>query len=257
MRKAKSIKKSEAVSADKKLSAPRKPSRGRGLIRYDALVDATEQLLQSEDPDEVGLYRIAEQAGVPPASVYHFFPTKEAAFTALAMRIMDQLLDVHHEPIHARDVQTWQDLFRLDSTRACSFYNNHPAGLKIFYGGYGGVDARRIDEAATAKLAHAGYARLDKLFHMPFVRNPDFKFSCRLSILDSIWSSSVQRYGLITDEYHEEAVTACLAYSRTFLPDRIEQRDEFRALVEADGTVEIPFEDFSAPLEPAADNDGN
>lgn len=245
MAKAKPVQKINVENSAKRPSAPRKPARGRGLLRYDALVDATEFLLQTEDPDEVGLYRIAEQAGVPPASVYHFFPTKEAAFTALAIRIMDQLLEAHREPIRARDIQTWQDLFRMDCTRGKNFYNSHPAGLKIFYGGYGGVDARRIDEAATTRLSSAIYARMNTIFHMPYMRNPELKFACRMVILDAIWSISVQRYGYITDEFHEEAVVACLAYSRTYFPEQIELRDEFRAAVEADAMLTIPFEDFS------------
>ena len=215
------------------------------MIRYDALIDATEALLQTEDPDEVGLYRIAEQAGVPPASVYHFFPTKEAAFTALAMRIMDQLLEVHNEPIKARDVQSWQDLFRFDAARGRDFYNAHPAGLKIFYGGYGGVDARRIDEAATVKLAHASYSRLNKIFHMPYIRDPQFKFACRMGILDALWSASVQKHGLILDNYHDEAVVASIAYAKTYLPEQIEPRDDFRELIERDGFVSIPFSEFA------------
>lgn len=229
---------------EKKPGAPRKPSRGRGLIRYDALVEATESLLQTEDPDEVGLYRIAEQADVPPASVYHFFPTKEAAFTALAMRIMDQLLEVHNQPIRAQEIQTWQDLFRFDAKRGMDFYNDHPAGLKIFYGGYGGVDARRIDEAATVKLGHASYARLNKIFHMPFIRDPQFKFTSRLGILDAFWGASVQKFGCITEEYNEEAMTAIIAYARTYLPDRVEPRAEFQELIDSDGLVHIPFADF-------------
>lgn len=255
MVKAKQVRKIAVENAAKRPSTPRKPARGRGLLRYDALVDATEFLLQSEDPDEVGLYRIAEQAGVPPASVYHFFPTKEAAFTALAMRIIDQLLKAHHEPIRARDINSWQDLFRMDCLRGKNFYNSHPAGLKIFYGGYGGVDARRIDEATSSRMAHASYARLDTIFHMPFMRNPEFRFACRMAMLDAIWSVSVQHHGYITDEFHEEAMVACLAYSRTFFPERLELRDEFRALVESDGMVSIPYDDFlpdaqARPAEP-------
>ncbi len=245
MKKLKQSVKADFDNTEKRPSTPRKPSRGRGLIRYDALVDATEKLLQSEDPDEVGLYRIAEVAGVPPASVYHFFPTKEAAFTALAMKIIDQLLEVHNQPIRARDVQTWQDLFRFDSRRGADFYNDHPAGLKIFYGGYGGVDARRIDEAATSKLAHASYARLNKIFHMPYIRDPQFKFASRMGILDAFWSASVQKHGTITDKYHDEAVAASIAYAKTYLPEQIEPRDEFRELIEKDGFVSIPFSAFA------------
>ena len=48
----------------KRREGPRAPSRGRGVARYGALLDATDALLQVENPDTIGLYQIAEQAGV-------------------------------------------------------------------------------------------------------------------------------------------------------------------------------------------------
>jgi AcrR family transcriptional regulator len=243
---AKSATKQKAVpkDAERRPNAPRQPARGRGQTRYAALVEATEILLQTESPDGVGLYRIAEQAGVPPASVYHFFPTKEAAFTALANRMADELMEVHRAPMRARDVQTWQSLFRVDAGRARDFYNRNPAALKIFYGGYGGVDARRVDETITYRLASAVYQRMDRIFHMPFIREPARKFVCRMAILDAIWGVSVQLHGTITDDYHEDALYACITYSQQIFPEVMELRDDFLALVESDGTITIPFEDF-------------
>lgn len=235
----------------KRTSGPRQPARGRGQLRYDALVDATEELLRTDDPDEVGLYRIAERAGVPPASVYHFFPTKEAAFTALAMRTMEQLVAVHREPIPADQIQSWQQLFRVDAGRARDFYNTHPAGLKIFYGGYGGVDARNIDENTSLKLATASYARMDSIYYMPFMREPEAKFKSRMAILDAIWSLSVRKHGTINDEYFEESYLACTAYSRTFLPDRIELRPALIEAIAAGSLMSISYEKFVDEDEPA------
>lgn len=237
-------KKIEQGTAVRRENAPRQPSRGRGLLRFEALVDATEVLLQTENPDEVGLYRIAEQAGVPPASVYHFFPTKEAAFTALANRVADRLMLVHRAPLRARDIQTWQALFQIDTGRARDFYNANPAALKIFYGGYGGVDARSVDLSIIRRISGAAYRRMDHIYHMPFIRDPARKFACRLAILDAIWAVSVQIYGRITDEYHQEALIACTAYSRQIFPEYMEMRDSFLELVESDAVITIPFEDF-------------
>lgn len=231
-------------------SGPRKPARGRGVLRYDVLVDATERLLRTEDPDEIGLYRIAEEAQVPPASVYHFFPTKEAAYTALAMRVMDELVAQHREPIPAERIQTWQNLFRIDIDRARNFYNDHAAGLKILYGGYGGVDARDVDRAVSSRLSHASYARLSTIFHMPFLHEPETKFENRMAILDAIWSLSVRKCGYINDEYHEEAYQACIAYTRTFLPERVEIKDVLKNAVLLKQTICLPYDSFMVDAQP-------
>lgn len=225
--------KSTSAVADKKRvrrASPRAPSRGRGVARFASLLDATNELLQVQSPDMIGLYQIAERAGVPPASVYHFFPTKEAAYVALAARYCDEILHVHSEPIEARRLQSWQDLFYIDLRRAMDYFNSHPPALKILYGGYGGVEARNIDKVFVRKLASVNYDRLNQIFHMPVMSDAEKKFEVRLSILDSIWEISVRRNGYITEEYFEEAFRACNAYMRLFLPERAERRD---ALIEA------------------------
>ncbi len=56
-------------------------------------------------PDDIGLYQIAEEAGVPPASTYHFFPTKDAAFLALAQRYLDGFVAASAEPIDAVELK--------------------------------------------------------------------------------------------------------------------------------------------------------
>lgn len=222
--------------------APRRPARGRGQKRYEALIDATEFLLRSEDPDEVGLYRIAEQADVPPASVYHFFPTREAAFTAVAIRVTERLLEVHRAPVRARQILSWQALFELDVGRAREFFTSNPAGMKILYGGYGGIDSGNVDRAVSTRIAISAYDRLNRLFHMPFMREASRMFEVRLAILDSLWSLSVRRHGSITQQYFDESLQACLSYSRTFLPERLELRDVLREAAAGDGLVVAGFE---------------
>lgn len=227
---------------------PRSPSRGRGLLRYAALLDATAALLQTENPDTIGLYQIAERAGVPPASVYHFFPTKEAAYVALAERYLHGLMAVHREPVDARIALTWQGLVRNDMQRAMEFYNAHVPMNKILYGGYGGVEARNIDEIFTKKITASHYARLDRIYYMPMIKNPEAKFGIRLSILDAIWALSVRQHGKITEAYFEESYKACIAYSRLYLPEYIEPREW---LLEAAGrgeNVQLGFDvDPDAP----------
>lgn len=174
---------------------------------------------------EIGVYQIAEAAGVPAASVYHFFPTKEAAFIALAQRYADQLFEVHRAPIEACLIRNWTDLFEIDARRAMEFYNANVPALTIFYGGHAGVETREIDRVTTSSMSKLAYGRLDKIFHMPFLSHPEIKFTARMNILDAIWSMSVRQEGYIAEDYHQEAISACHAYSQSFLPGRLEKRE--------------------------------
>jgi AcrR family transcriptional regulator len=234
--------KAVAEAKRKRLDGPRVPARGRGKARFATLLDATEALLDKSDPDAVGLYQIAEKAGIPPASVYHFFPTKEAAYEALAERLVRQVLNLHKAPIAARRLQNWQDLFRIDIDRARDFYNSHPPAAKIFYGGYVGVDAKKIDKIAADQISSTNYDRLNRVFHMPFLKDPRRFFEVRLGILDAIWTISVRRHGHITDDLHEEAFRACIAYSGLYLPTTIERREYLVTAAERDQSIVLPFE---------------
>lgn len=226
----------------KQSPGPRTPSRGRGLRRHAALLDATEILLASHGPEEIGLYQIAEQANVPPPSVYHFFPSKEAAFEALARRLTTQLLEVHHRPIDARRITNWPDLFRIDIDRARAFYNSSPPALKIFYGGSGGVDAQAIDRITADAITANSYDRLNMIFHVPYLSDRQRMFQIRLAILDAIWTMSVRSHGRIADEEHEEAFRACIAYSRLSLPDYLEPRPLLTEAARRGQQLLLPFD---------------
>jgi len=206
--------------------------RGRGILRYGALVEATERLLLNNSPDAVGLYQIAEEAGVPPASVYHFFPTKEAAFLALARTYLDEFIRLGEGPVPIAELHSWQDLIRIDMGRGKDFYNDHPPAMKILYGGYGGVETREVDSLYNLRIAESLSRRLNTVFHMPISRNTVSMFENCLAIIDGIWTISYRRYGTITDEYYNEALKACNAYCRLYLPETVELREDYHSAAE-------------------------
>lgn len=209
----------------KRPAGPRKPSRGRGVARFSALLQATEELLAQFNPDEIGLYQIAEKAGIPAPSVYHFFPTKEAAFDAFAESFSERILDAHRAPIDARSIHNWTDLYRLDYKRARAAYNASKPALKTFYGGYGGVAAKSIDDLMRRDLSMRGFDRVNFVFDMPRIDNYVRMTANRMGIVDSFWTTSVRELGYISDDYHEEAIEAAIAYSRLYLPAYTQPRE--------------------------------
>lgn len=228
-----------ALDTRRQRARPRSPSRDRGVARFNALLDAADTLLGQNSPDDIGLYQIAEAAGVPPASVYHFFPTKEAAFVALVQRYIEGFAEIGKQPIECARLHSWQDLMAIDHQRARNYYNCHPAALKLLYGGFGGLESRKIDYEYVSFLAELTYPRYDRVFHMPYISEPAKLFHISLAILDSIWSLSFLKHGTITDDYADEALAACIAYCRLFLPDRVEVREEVRATAAKNGLYSL------------------
>lgn len=236
----------EVTQKKERPAGHRRPSRIRGMARYEALLEATEALLLTHSPDEIGLYQIAAQAAAPPASVYHFFPTKEAAYQALAERYLKGLLEMHAEPIEARAVATWQAFLAYDMRRGVDYYNARPAMLKIIYGGYGGVGARNIDEVTTDLMSRSSGRRTRKLFNMPRDPNGAVRSQLVLAIIDACWTASVRLHGKITEDYFQESVRAVIAYQRLFLPEYVEPTEFLRQAIERGESFSLPYEDRPA-----------
>ena len=74
----------EKAAADRqpKRIVARRPQRKPGQVRFRKLLDALDELLATSNVQDIGLYQIAAKAKVPNASVYHFFPSTEAALLA-------------------------------------------------------------------------------------------------------------------------------------------------------------------------------
>lgn len=219
---------------------PRKPSRGLGVVRFNALIDATERLLGEFNPDDIGIYQIAEAAGASTASAYHFFPTKDAALLALAERYLQNFLALTAEPIEAAVLRSWQDLFKIDSRRTMEFYNSSPPAMKIFYSGFGSTAVREADIGFNRSIASSVYRRMDFVFHMPSLKDATRVYHIGLAIMDAIWAISYQKHGSITAEYFHEGVAACEAYHRLYLPAHVEPRAFCLEAAARGETIELP-----------------
>ena len=202
----------------------RQPSRERGQLRFQALLDATEALLSEHNPDDIGLYQIARRARIAPASVYHFFPTKNAALLAVAERYHADMRLMVSAPVPANRLLSWQDLLIIRQDRAVSYYNSHLPAAKIFLGIHPSWEIHQADLRYNQTASETLFSFYDRLFLMPYVQDPQEKFALTYAIADAIRSVSFERYGTITPKYAQEAIGACIAYCRTFLPDRIEPR---------------------------------
>ena len=215
---------SEADHRPKRTRA-RQPQRRPGELRFNSLLQALEALLEQNSLQEVGLYQIAQRAGVPSASVYHFFPNKDAALIALA--------DVHHKALEqiAREPLEplpcgWQNLVQRKITRAAHYHNEHPAALRLFFGAGVSAEIKVADTSQSLRLGHRRAELLERYFLMPAVPDLARRLATSIAIVDGVFGLSYSQHGLITPVYVEEAHRASIAYLRTYLPEILPLRDE-------------------------------
>lgn len=228
-------------------ASPRAPSRGRGVIRYEGLLDSLEALLVDHDLEEIGLYQIAEHAKVPHASVYHFFPTKEAAFMALVQRYVSEIrAQQKHRPVPPEALRSWQDFLAQELREAIYFFRVTPQAMKLFLGRFGGMETWRAEMAQNTSAAQLLFRRLNSAFHLPYIRDVETKLLTFIEVIDAVLGISYVRDGEITDETVEEAHRASVAYCRLFLPEQMELREDVAARLARGEPVILDTEDAPA-----------
>lgn len=219
--------------------APRMPARERGVQRFEQLLDATDALLAERHVDDIGLYAIAEKAGVPPASVYHFFPTTEAAFHALAQRYLRGFMKLFAQPVESSALSNWLTLMARDQALSVGYYDDHPAAMKLFLGRYGGEETRRADIEFNRRSGRGIWLRLDAAFQMPDFEGAADKLTNMLFIQDALWAAGYAADGSVTPGCIEEARRACHAYLRLYFPEHIPLRPEVAAMVAEGGMIDL------------------
>lgn len=207
------------------IARPRRQSQKRSLARIEALLNAADQLLNERDPQNIGVYDIANLAGVPPTSAYHFFPTKEAAMLALAERYLRRLYEATAAPPDMSEVENWRDYVRDRYYKIVTFFNNNLPARKLLIGPAVGSDIKNLDINDVDRYSERWYSSINTYFVMPYIKYSSFKILNMISIQDGVWMTSYVKYGYISESFAKEGLRAVIAYLETFLPDAIPLRD--------------------------------
>ncbi|KZY33379.1 hypothetical protein A3752_01335 [Oleiphilus sp. HI0081] len=75
---------------DKTNDSRRRPTQARSKKRVDAILNAAKSLISEKGSAQLKIHEISERAGVTPASIYQYFPSKNAITLALAQDTFDQ-----------------------------------------------------------------------------------------------------------------------------------------------------------------------
>jgi AcrR family transcriptional regulator len=75
---------------DKTTEHRRRPTQARSKKRVDAILSAAKSLISEKGSAKLKIHEISERAGVTPASIYQYFPSKNAITLALAQETFDK-----------------------------------------------------------------------------------------------------------------------------------------------------------------------
>lgn len=194
------------------LDLPRRPQRANGIARYAQLLDAAEAILVRDGVEALTIQALAREAGVPMASVYHYFPGPNAVPLALSDRYREAFFEVAAAPVEGSDRMTWPEIVRDLIDRSVAYYRSHPYAQTLLLGS-GRNWAIRLNDLASNRDMAPGVAALirDKLPPMPGAMLEEIIFVA-INVFDAVMSLSVAIHGRITDDYSHEAWLATVSY---------------------------------------------
>lgn len=204
----------------------RRPAQKRSRARFEAILDGVEYLLETLPPSAIGIHTIAAELGISPPSIYHFFPEPQLVFSALAERYLKRFEESVLTEV-PDNVESWQELQTLQYRAAQTWFNAHPAARQVLLGGPAwSSDIRAQDLDSNFVTAGRSIELMTQKFVMPDIPDLHDRLVEVIVINDAIWSLSIHRHGLITDQMEEQARRARIAYSRTFLPEYLPLRTD-------------------------------
>jgi AcrR family transcriptional regulator len=88
------------------------PKQARAKQRVAKLLEVAEQLLIDEGYDSFSTNRVAKEADISIASLYQYFPNKEALVYAINRKMLDEVLEGCERYLELSETLGWKDLFK-------------------------------------------------------------------------------------------------------------------------------------------------
>uniref|UniRef100_UPI001564FA30 TetR/AcrR family transcriptional regulator n=1 Tax=Sphingomonas sp. SH TaxID=849864 RepID=UPI001564FA30 len=201
----------------------RKATQARGRARRAELIEAGRKLLATHNLDQVGMIAVAETAGIPASSAYHFFPEIGDLWKELARTIA---IAQAAEDLKLPRVDEWETLVELSLEFHQRVFNSDRAARQLMLGAHTPPDIKHAACKEDFRFGAALWTAIRRQFVLPELADSSELFFKALLIADVFYSLSVADHDRVTDAAMKEARLATIAYLRAYLPRRLARIDD-------------------------------
>ena len=199
------------------MSDPSRKTQERGRARRTALVEASRRLLQAREIEEISLTDVADEAGIPKSSAYHFFGQVTEVYEAAASVMEAELYD-HMAAVDTRPCRDWRQVVTRFVRHGVSFFNGNRDAMQLLIGPRTPSAIKLKDRQADFAIAELLRDRIARRSQLPELADTPELFFRAIEIADLFFGLSVIRHGHITEEFDSEAGRAACAYLSIYLP---------------------------------------
>ncbi|MBF7730041.1 TetR/AcrR family transcriptional regulator [Pseudomonas sp. N040] len=208
---------------------PRPPSsrkpRASSQARIAAILAAVRAQLAEQGTAALSIYSVAERAGIPPSSVYHFFASVPALLEALTSEVHAAFRACLQAPVDHAALRDWRDLSRIVELRTLETYAADPAAMQLILAQHGLTEVTRADRRHDVELGRQLQQLFARHFQLPPLPVDIDIFTLALELSDRVYASSVQEHGRITPRMAEEGMRVFDAYLALYLPPHLPKHD--------------------------------
>ena len=216
-----------------------KHTQARGRARRQRLLDAARVLLKDQELDQVSISAVADQAGIPVSSAYHFYPDITELYKGLAREIALEMIGSYRTTKAATE---WEDIATHFVNESKTFFNMDPAASQLMLGPKA---AAEIKHAACREDYRFGEYLLSAIgghFTLPFLERMRERFFVAAQIIDLIFSLSFVANGRVSEDDCAEAAAAAVAYLGLYLPRHLPENrsNKSKKIVNQDSHPIVP-----------------
>lgn len=182
------------------------PVQNRGKLRFNKIVEITETLVLDLGIDNISHYSVAKAAGIPPSSVYQYFPSTAALFAVMAEKHYMAAFFKTPEIIENMEVKSWRDLAPVIVESAFDFYTQDKISEILFLNVFlsAGVREYSVSRVTRLGLWYKQYFML--LYKKSDIVGLEEKLTISLELTKTLFVRSLNLYGEIKPAYKEDAL---------------------------------------------------
>lgn len=202
----------------------RAPVQERSQRRFDAILDATQELLAKARIEDISFADIAKKAGIPKAAVHYLFPNFAAVRVELSRRsncdLVTEIAQIAARLVDAGE-PSWQQWMRTLADGTRRYLNGNRALLEITLGPVLNREGRIANIETNVVVAQSFLETLRGAFIVPEIPRLEMMLAFANEVFDALWSRSYLLHGHIDDETFEESMRVVVGYLRTILPETL------------------------------------
>ena len=183
-------------------------------------------LLGKESFQDISYQRIADKAGVPLASCYHFYKSKLDLVRVIADELTEEYLEVIFDHDKYQSAESWQQCVDIYVRASVVHHNRSTAELRIFFSGDVPLALRQDALQREKSIGLRLFSVLSNRFDVPGVQNKENVFFRAVEIARTVLALDYQEAGELTAESATEAVRAVTGYLSNYLPPVLSERKD-------------------------------